>query len=116
MWPRPSPRSAFALRRQKLARGLKTHALFASGMSRPRNFRANRYPFRAESHFLYLVGRALEGAVLLIAPGSANPTLYAEPPDPEEALWSGPEPSLEALASELELDVRPLSELDVPAD
>jgi Xaa-Pro aminopeptidase len=101
--------SAFASRRQRLAARFSSPALFVSGLSRPRNFAGNRYPFRAESHFLYFVGRAIEGAALLVHPGSA--TLFAPRPDPEAELWSGKQPSLSDLARELEIDVRPIDEL-----
>jgi Xaa-Pro aminopeptidase len=113
MWIEPSPPSAFERRRACLARRIVRPALFVSGLARPRNYAGNRYPFRAESHFLYFVGRPIEGAALLVRPDGA--TLYAEPPDPEEALWSGPEPSLAALSEELGLEVRPLDDLKAPA-
>jgi Xaa-Pro aminopeptidase len=85
-----------------------------SGLPRPRNFAGNQYPFRAESHFLYFVGRPLRGAALLVRPDGA--LLYAEPPDPEAALWTGREPSLEELATELSLEVRPIAELSASPD
>lgn len=110
MWLKSSPASAFAERRERLARRLAGPALFFSGRARPRNFAANRYPFRAESHFLYFVGRPLEGAALAVTKGGS--TLYAEPPDPEEALWSGPMPSLGDLERELGVEVRPIEELE----
>lgn len=102
--------AVFATRRRRLQDRLAGSALIVSGHARPRNFRANRYPFRAESHFLYLVGRPLEGAALYIDPQRV--VLYAEPPDPTEALWSGPMPTLASLSRELEVEVRPIEELD----
>ena len=87
MWPTKTPAQA----------RLTAPALFVSGFSRPRNFAANRYPFRAESHFLYLVGAAIEGAALLLQPDRA--VLYAPLPDPEEELWTGPAPTLDELGS-----------------
>lgn len=81
-----------------------------------RNFRANLYPFRASSHFLYFVGESMEGAAVLFADGEA--TLFAHSPDPEDALWHGPRPELSALRERLGFDaVRPLGELPsaVPA-
>ena len=111
MWPESVPLAALRQRRERLAAKLTTPALFVSGLARPRNYRANRYPFRAESHFLYFVGRPLEGAALVIRPDRS--TLYAEPPDPEEALWTGPQPTLERLSEELGLEVRPLAELEL---
>ena len=105
-----TPASAFATRRKKLETALgPTRALFVAGRPRSRNYPANRYPFRAESHFLYFVGRPLPEAVLLVT--ATGSTLFTHPPDPEDALWHGPRPSLEHLASELGLPVRPLAEL-----
>ncbi len=106
--------AAFAARRARLVARFPQPALFVSGFSRPRNFAGNRYPFRAESHFLYFVGRAIEGAALLVEPGVS--TLFAPRPDPEAELWSGRQPSLEELARELELEVRPIDELAARTD
>src|SRR5882724_13028663 len=101
--------SAFAARRSRLCTRFSGPALFVSGLSRPRNFAGNRYPFRAESHFLYFLGRAIEGAALLLHSGGA--TLFAPRPDPEAELWAGRQASLGELASDLALDVRPIDEL-----
>ncbi len=87
-------------------------AVLSSGLSRPRNFQHNRFPFRAESHFLYLVGRSIEGAALVLE--RSGPTLYAPPAEPEAELWTGPMPSLEDLAREVGLTVRPIDELQAP--
>jgi Xaa-Pro aminopeptidase len=110
MWTKASDSRVFVERRARLAGKLERAALLPAGQSRPRNFEHNRFPFRAESHFLYLVGRSLESAALLIGPDGS--TLYAPAPDPEAELWTGAMPSLEQLASELGLAVRPLDELD----
>ena len=112
MLPPVTDPSAFAARRNRLSARFNGPALFVSGLSRPRNFAGNRYPFRAESHFLYFVGRAIEGAALLV--GHGTPTLFAPPPDPEAELWAGRQPGLDELARELELEVRPIDELKVP--
>lgn len=109
MRPLKSAPEVFRARRERLARTLDRPAVFFSGRARPRNFAANRYPFRAESHFLYFVGQSLEESVLVVRPDGA--TLFSPPPDPEEALWSGPKPTLEALSAWLEIEVRPLDEL-----
>ena len=113
MLPPVSAPSAFAARRQRLSARFSAPALFVSGLSRPRNFAGNRYPFRAESHFLYFVGRALEGAALLIAPGGKS-TLFAPAPDPEAELWAGRQPGLDELSRELAIEVRPIDELERP--
>jgi Xaa-Pro aminopeptidase len=98
--------------RARRARLMELHAgpiLLAAGRSVSRNFRANTYPFRASSHFLYLTGRTLEGAALLLADGQT--TLFAQAPDPQDALWHGPRPTLEALGDELGFDrVLPLDQ------
>jgi Xaa-Pro aminopeptidase len=114
MWPRPSPVSAFAERRRRLQGLLQGPALIASGLGRPRNFPANRYPFRAESHFLYLVGAAVEGAALLVT--TERSTLYAPRPDPDAALWSGPQPTLAELEAERGVEVLPIDELTIPPE
>jgi Xaa-Pro aminopeptidase len=103
-----TPPAAFAARRARLSAAFSGPALFISGLSRPRNFAGNRYPFRAESHFLYFLGRPIEGAALLVEPGSA--TLFAPWPDPEAELWGGKQPSLDDLSRELEIEVRPIDE------
>src|SRR5688572_23204639 len=109
MWTKASGARAFAERRARLSSRLKGPALLVAGQSRPRNFQHNRFPFRAESHFLYLVGRSIEGAALRVT--SSGATLFAPPADPEAELWTGPMPSLDDLSQELELEVRPIDEL-----
>lgn len=104
----------FIERRQRLLARFSGPAVFASGLSRIRNFEGNRYPFRAESHFLYFVGRHIEEALLSFEAGRA--VLYAQPQDPAERLWHGPQPSLSELSDQLALDVRPLSEFTPDLD
>lgn len=109
MWTKASDAGAFAARRKRLSDRLGGPALLVAGQSRPRNFQHNRFPFRAESHFLYLVGRSIEGAALLVEPSGA--TLFAPQADPEAELWTGPMPSLSDWSQELGLEVRPIEEL-----
>jgi Xaa-Pro aminopeptidase len=106
-----TPREVFVARRRALLAGFPGAALLAAGLPPPRNYRANRYPFRAASHFLYFVGAPMPGAALLFEGGSA--TLFAEPPDPDDALWHGARPSLDELRDALGVDaVRPLASID----
>lgn len=113
-----SPPDAFVQRRRRLrelmAQAGLERAVIASGLPQPRNFAHNLYPFRATSHFLYLVGAPLEAAVLDIGPD--HEALYRDPPDPEASLWTGPEPTLDELADRLKLDVFPLDDLRPGAD
>ena len=99
------------LRRQALHDRLERPALLAAGLPHSRNFRANHYPFRASSHFLFFVGRSIAGAALLFHEGRT--TLFVVPPDSVDALWHGPRPSLGALKDELGFDeVRAVTEID----
>lgn len=59
---------------------------------------------------MYFVGRAIEGAALLVDAGQA--TLFAPPPDPEAELWGGRQPTLSELSRDLAIEVRPIDELD----
>jgi len=107
-----TPASAFVARRRALAARLTSPALIAAGLPLSRNYRANLYPFRAKSHFLYLVGASIPGAALLLADGQA--TLYVTPEADGDALWHGPQPSMDVLREELAVDaVLPLDKLNV---
>jgi Xaa-Pro aminopeptidase len=100
-----------ALRRERLAGRLgRRPALIASGRPRPRNYAANAYPFRATSHFLYLVGLPLRGAYALF--DGEGFSLFVEPPSREGALWHGPEPGLSELAAAVGCPVRGRDELE----
>lgn len=101
-------------RRRRLLARLERPALIAAGAPQPRNYPANLQPFRATSHFLYLVGRPLPGAWLLLDGDRA--TLFVEPAPPDDALWHGPQPGLGALGEALGLKVAPLDALAPPAD
>ena len=84
--------------------------LLAAGSQVPRNYPANPHPFRGTSHFIYFAGDAIEGAALLLVDGKA--TLFAAPPDRDDALWHGPRPTLDELAALRGADAaRPLAEL-----
>jgi Xaa-Pro aminopeptidase len=111
MWPTRSPSAVFRARRARLASALGPQAaVLCSGRPRVKNFPANTHPFRADSHFLYLVGRSIPDAALLLA--DPEPTLFAQPPDPDAALWHGPAPGLDELGASLGIKVRPLLELE----
>jgi Xaa-Pro aminopeptidase/Xaa-Pro dipeptidase len=73
--------------------------LLWAGEAPARNFPANQYPFRANSHFLYFAGMGIPGAVIALEAG--NLTLYWDEPPPAAALWHGPILSLDALATEI---------------
>ena len=84
-------------------------AVIPAGAAPPRNYPGNPYPFRASSHFLYLVGVPIEGAVLVV--DAAGATLFAQAPTPEDALWHGPQPSLSEMGTRLGLQTAPIQTL-----
>jgi Xaa-Pro aminopeptidase len=112
LWPTPNGPEVFRERRRLLGVLCSGTVALAAGWARPRNFPHNCYPFRAESHFLYFVGRSIEGALLVVR--GADATLYVPPSDPADAIWHGPKPSLDELSTSLGLDVRSLDELSLP--
>lgn len=101
---------AHAARRAALARTLTTPALLFAGVAQPRNYAANTFAFRAASHFLYFVGRPIEGGVLALFPGGRSVLLRPRAAD-DDALWHGAQPDDDALAILLGCEVRPLDTL-----
>jgi Xaa-Pro aminopeptidase len=59
----------------------------------PRNYPANPYRFRQDSHFLYYVGTNLPGLAELILPDGTE-KLFGPPEDPDDLIWTGPHPVL----------------------
>lgn len=108
--PTPTLPETLRQRRQRLAEQIDFPALLWSGAPAPRNFRANAYPFRASSHFLYFAGLPLENAAIWLEAGRLE--LYVNPSTPADALWHGAMPTLDELAVQIGADaVHPLSEL-----
>ncbi len=86
-------------RRRRLLGALKGRpAVIPAGKPIGRNYPGNPYPFRASSHFLYLVGRGLPGAALWL---DGEATLYIPEPPPDDDLWHGPSEPPEALAEQI---------------
>jgi Xaa-Pro aminopeptidase len=110
MLPLIPNREAHEARRAQLATRLGNRpALIAAGLPRPRNYAANLYPYRASSHFLYLFGLPLRGAVA-IYDGAAF-TLYLPDAEPDAALWEGEPPAAEEIRDATGCAVRPLARL-----
>ena len=107
----------FKRRRQNLAEGVPGLAIvLAGGWERLRN-PSNTWPFRVESHVLYLAGQLPPGAFLAIMPnasGMVEGRIYLEPVSLDDAVWSGPGESWSELEQRTGATVHPLSEL--PAD
>ncbi len=101
------PASVFVTRRRELAKRLggRPAVVFAGGL-RARNYPANVYEYRADSHFLYLVGMGLPDAVLLV--DATHSRLYLPPPADDDPLWHGRLPTWDELAAATGVDeIRP---------
>ncbi|MGA1411578.1 MAG: aminopeptidase P N-terminal domain-containing protein, partial [Prochlorotrichaceae cyanobacterium] len=97
-------------RRQRLHQIFPEPVLLWSGAPLPRNFRANTYPFRASSHFLYFAGLPLENAVICLADGNLD--LYWDEPPAQTALWQALPPRRETIATHIGARAHyPLAEL-----
>lgn len=89
-------------RREKLAQLIELPIILWSGKSVSRNFPANRYPFRASSHFLYFAGLPLENAVIRIESGKLE--LFYDNPPASASLWDGETPDRAEIAEVMGAD------------
>ncbi|MFQ5462250.1 MAG: aminopeptidase P N-terminal domain-containing protein [Phycisphaerae bacterium] len=97
-----APPDVYGQRRAKLAARLTRPMLIAGGRGRPRQIPTLGYPFRAGSHYLYFGGPPVEGAAILIQPGSDGDEgcfLLRPESSYEDAVWVGQTPSDAALAA-----------------
>jgi Xaa-Pro aminopeptidase len=86
--------STYRQRRAALRNSVKDGAILLMGEDEaPRNYPANPYPFRQDSHFLYYVGTNLPGLAALLLPDGTE-QLFGPPEDPDDLIWSGPHPVL----------------------
>lgn len=82
-------------RRSKLRAHVSDGALLLPGNAEaPRNYLANVYPFRQDSHFLYYVGADQPDLVAMILP-DGDAWLFGPEEDPDDLVWHGPHPSLQ---------------------
>lgn len=97
-------------RRRRLANEVNFAVVLWSGRGKSRNFPANRYPFRASSHFLYFAGLQLENAAIRLDNGQLE--LFYDNPSPSGVLWHGETPNRTELARIMGADAAfPLAEL-----
>ncbi len=97
-------------RRLNLSRLIDFPVLLWSGVSKPRNFTANTYPFRASSHFLYFAGVPLENTAIRL--DEDRLILFIDNSSAEDDLWHGPTPSRDDIAQQIGADeARPLADL-----
>lgn len=100
-------------RRERLLALLPTRGIVAipCGSTVARNYPGNPYAFRANSHFLYLVGASVPDAILIGDLDSQQWTLFAVPPTRDDALWHGAVPSLDELGKTLGIQTGDLATL-----
>ena len=97
-------------RREKLAKLIEHPVIFWSGSPAKRNFAANKFPFRASSHFLYFAGIPLMDAVIRLEAGQLQ--LFMDNPPAAATLWHGATPDREEIGAAIGADqVYPLVEL-----
>jgi Xaa-Pro aminopeptidase len=103
-------RSILQKRREHLASLISTPVILWSGCAAPRNFPANRFPFRASSHFLYFAGLPLENAAIRLENGKLE--LFMDEAPAIAALWHGESLSPAKLAAIIGADASyPLEKL-----
>lgn len=126
--PAGAPEAA-AQHRERLSAAFAGRTLAVSAGRAPMRVNDNAHEFRADSDFLWLVGAAVEDAVLVLEPAGSrhDATLYLPAPfrpgdegffaDPLRGeLWVGPMPGLGEYAEALGLRTRSVDALDLPAD
>lgn len=97
-------------RRQRLAAAFPLPVVLWSGNSSARNFPANTYPFRANSHFLYFAGLPLSSAVIRLDAGRLE--LFMDEATPADILWHGDSPRRDQIAEKIGADAAyPFSQL-----
>lgn len=95
-----APPDVYRRRRTTLAAQLSRPLLLCAGYAPARNYAANAHHFRAGSSYLYYGGPPVQGAALLLNPGSNGRdgcTLLRPPHDPDDVVWEGPAPSDQTL-------------------
>lgn len=102
--------SSLQKRRKQLAQLFDYPVILWSGKRLSRNFRANQYPFRANSHFLYFAGLPLENAAIRMSDGKLE--LFMDNPPPDATLWHGEMMTRAEIASQIGADkAYPLKDL-----
>ena len=102
----------YRARRQELRRNVPHGAILFLGLDEaPRNYAANVYPFRQDSHFLYYAGISQPDVALLLTPDGAE-IFFGPAADLDTIVWSGPLPSPVETAARAGVDhARDISQL-----
>ena len=87
--------SIYAARRQALAKAMGSGILFFPGATeQPFNYKANTYPFRQDSCFLYYFGFAQPGLSGIIDAENGKSILVGDDAEIEDVVWMGPQPTM----------------------
>jgi hypothetical protein len=91
----------YSARRDRLRARIGSGLILLPGHSEsPVNYPSNPYPFRQDSSFLYFFGRSEPDLAGLLDADSGEDFLFGPEPGLEEAVWTGPQPSLATRAEE----------------
>lgn len=100
----------FKIRHRLLSEKLKDiSVLLFAGTSLSRNYPANTFPFRAQSHFIFLAGICPEGSVFVLHQGQGY--LFVPECTLDDMIWSGAPENYDALSERTGCTVRCLTEL-----
>jgi Xaa-Pro aminopeptidase len=105
----------YTQRREILQKKVKSGViLFAANGESPMNYTDNMYHYRQDSSFLYYCGLDQPGFVVLLDCDSGEETLFGTELTMDDIIWSGPKPSLQALADRVGIK-KTKALIDLPA-
>ena len=85
----------YVARRKALMKAMGKGILFFPGAAeQPMNYRANTFPFRQDSNFLYYFGFSQPGLDGIIDADNGTSVLVGHDADIEEVVWMGPQPTM----------------------
>lgn len=98
--------SIYTARRQALSKAVGSGILFFPGAAEQAyNYKANTYPFRQDSSFLYYFGFAQPGLSGIIDADSGKSILVGNDADIEDVVWMGPQPAMSESIQQIGADV-----------
>ncbi|HUR31712.1 MAG TPA: aminopeptidase P family protein [Saprospiraceae bacterium] len=93
---------------QKMGNGI---LLFPGAGEQPFNYKANTYPFRQDSSFLYYFGIAQPGLAGVVDADKGASILFGHDADLEEVVWMGPQPTMKEQAQWIGAEHLPIDQL-----
>src|SRR3989337_1659553 len=108
------PAEVYIQRRKRLRELVgKGVILFLGNKEVSMNYKANNYPFRQDSSFLYYFGLDLPDLAGMIDAESGEETVYGNNPSLEDIIWVGIHESLQDKAVKTGIkQIKPLAKLD----